>query len=103
MLRLVSVVALCVFAVPALAQNQAAKPAGCDNRSTAQPATGPAPASRDGTAPGNSGSTGWSGGTGGSYIGTTPAGALPSSPTWQPPTARGLDPISGPVRPASVC
>ncbi|PZO67451.1 MAG: hypothetical protein DI498_03765 [Paracoccus denitrificans] len=45
----------------------------------------------DGTAPANSGSTGWTGGTGGSVIGTNPAGAVPESKTWQPPTARGLD------------
>ncbi len=95
--------ALSLLAIPALAQNQAAKPAGCNNAATAQPATGPAPASRDGTAPGNTGSTGWSGGTGGSYIGTNPSGALPSSPTWQPPTVRGLDPIGNPIKPAAAC
>ncbi len=95
--------AVSLLSLPALAQNQAAKPAGCNDAATAQAATAPAPASRDGTAPGNTGSTGWSGGTGGSFIGTNPSGALASSPTWQPPTARGLDPISRPIRPASAC
>ena len=76
-------------------------PGDCGGGSKAQPATGPAPESRDGTAPGNAGSTGWSGGTGGSHIGTNTNGALPSSPTWQPPTARGLDPIA--ARPRTAC
>ncbi|KFI32513.1 hypothetical protein CG51_00905 [Haematobacter missouriensis] len=57
----------------------------------AQPATGVAQGPSSGTAPGNAGSTGWSGGTGGSNTGTVPAGALPESKTWQPKTASGLD------------
>ncbi|WP_250157159.1 hypothetical protein [Tianweitania aestuarii] len=57
----------------------------------AEPATAPERNSDDGTAPGNTGSTGWSGGTGGAYIGTNPQGATAASPTWQPPTARGID------------
>lgn len=57
----------------------------------AEPATPPDRASADGTAPGNSGSTAWTGGTGGAYIGTNPQGATERSTTWQPPTARGLD------------
>lgn len=64
--------------------------AGCEGR-VAQPATGVAQGPSSGTAPGNSGSTGWSGGTGGSHTGTVPAGALPESKTWQPQTASGLD------------
>lgn len=62
-----------------------------DSDSIATPATAPKPPVPDGTAPGNEGSSGWSGGLGGSFIGTNPAGALPASKTWQPPTARGLD------------
>ncbi|MBV0891120.1 hypothetical protein KTN05_04555 [Paracoccus sp. Z118] len=62
-----------------------------DSDSVATPATAPKPPVPDGTAPGNEGSSGWSGGLGGSFIGTNPAGALPASKTWQPPTARGLD------------
>lgn len=63
---------------------------GSSADATATPATQPQRATADGTAPGNSGSTGWTGGTGGSMIGTNPAGAAPTSKTWQPPTARGL-------------
>ncbi|MCQ4159512.1 hypothetical protein NON00_06180 [Roseomonas sp. GC11] len=65
----------------------------------AEPATPPAPESRDGTAPGNAGSTGWTGGTGGSHIGTNPQGATPDSRTAHPPTARGLDPLAEPEKP----
>lgn len=56
----------------------------------AEAATEPQPG-QDGTAPGNSGSSGWTGGTGGSTIGTNAQGAVATSKTWQPPTARGLD------------
>ncbi|WP_299360615.1 hypothetical protein [uncultured Paracoccus sp.] len=63
--------------------------AGSDGVATA--ATEPEQENADGTAPGNEGSTGWTGGLGGSMIGTNPAGALPESKTWQPPTARGVD------------
>lgn len=56
----------------------------------AEPATQP-DASEDSTAAENTGTTGWSGGTGGSQLGTNSQGAVESSPTWQPPTARGLD------------
>lgn len=45
----------------------------------------------DGTSPGSAGSSGWTGGIGGSTIGTNPSGAVPESRTWQPPTSRGLD------------
>jgi hypothetical protein len=55
----------------------------------AEPATPPMPGA-EATAPGNA-PTGWSGGLGGSYTGTNPQGAVTESPTWQPPTARGLD------------
>ena len=41
------------------------------------------------------GTTGWTGGTGGSQLGTTPAGALPESKTWQPPVATGIDLMGG--------
>lgn len=44
-------------------------------------------------------STGWSGGTGGAFIGTNPAGAVAVSKTWQPPTARGLDLMMGAADP----
>ena len=66
-------------------------PNACDPTAVAETPTPPAQESNDGTAPGSTGSTGWSGGTGGSFIGTTSAGAVAESKTWQPPTARGLD------------
>lgn len=88
------------LAMPGFAQQQPAPAAskGCPPGAQAEAATPPARNSRDGTAPGNAGSTGWSGGTGGSQIGTNPQGAVSSSSTWQPPTARGLDPLAAPVR-----
>ncbi|MBD9529339.1 hypothetical protein [Paracoccus sp. PAR01] len=67
----------------------------------AEPAT-PDAATADGTAPSNAGSTGWSGGTGGSMIGTNPQGATRHTKTWQSPTARGLD-LKGRPEPAPVC
>nr|WP_189503158.1 hypothetical protein [Tianweitania populi] len=84
-------------AAPAFAQtpNDVSRPGDKTNctqaASKAEPATAPDRNSADGTAPGNTGSTGWSGGTGGAYIGTNPQGATAASPTWQPPTARGID------------
>ncbi len=73
---------------PAHSQESGAN-AGCDaSAGKADPATEPDRSSADGTAPGNAGSTGW---TGGANIGTSPQGASKDSPTWQPPTARGLD------------
>ncbi|CAN7552806.1 MULTISPECIES: hypothetical protein [Ensifer] len=77
--------------VPAHSQENDAN-TGCDaTAGKADPATEPDRLSADGTAPGNAGSTGWTGGTGGALIGTNPQGASEDSPTWQPPTARGLD------------
>ncbi|SNR58301.1 hypothetical protein EYF88_13490 [Paracoccus sediminis] len=66
----------------------------------AQPATAPQPGA-DSTDANNSGSSGWSGGLGGSQLGTNAQGALPASPTWQPPTARGLD-LTGRAEPVAV-
>ena len=48
------------------------------------------------------GTTGWSGGTGGSQLGTNIQGAVESSPTWQPPTARGLD-LAGTAEDQPAC
>jgi len=85
-------IALCVLlllasaAAPTLAQGP---PGGCNQAAAQEPATKPAPASNDGTAPGNSGSSGWSGGLGGSFVGTAPAGTQAGKP--QPATAQGLD------------
>jgi hypothetical protein len=63
----------------------------CNPAGVAEAATKPDSHSAAGTSPGNTGSTGWTGGTGGAHTATNPAGALPESRTWQPPTARGLD------------
>lgn len=63
----------------------------CNSAGVAEAATKPDTSSAAGTSPGNTGSTGWTGGTGGAHTATNPAGALPESKTWQPPTARGLD------------
>ena len=76
---------------------QSLKVPGCQ-AATAEPATRPAPASNDGTAPGNAGSTGWSGGLGGSNIGTSQNGAVAESKSYQPATAQGLDPIAAPPK-----
>ena len=67
----------------------------------AEAATQPDPG-ENATAPENSGTTGWSGGTGGSQLGTNAQGAVDSSPTWQPPTARGLD-LAGLPEPVPAC
>lgn len=49
-----------------------------------------------GTTPGGSGSSGWTGGLGGSDIGTSQSEQLESSPAPEPPAvASGLDPITG--------
>lgn len=63
----------------------------CPARDTvAEAATAPQPGA-DSTDANNTGSSGWSGGLGGSVLGTNTQGAVAQSPTWQPPTARGLD------------
>lgn len=95
------------FATPGVAQSdppstQSLIKPGC--KVTDEPKTKPAPASADGTAPGNAGSTGWSGGLGGSNIGTSQNGATTDSKSYQPVTARGLDPIATPPKPiAAAC
>ncbi|MFD2814577.1 hypothetical protein ACFSYD_09150 [Paracoccus aerius] len=66
----------------------------------AQPATQPQPGS-DSTEANNAGTSGWSGGLGGSHLGTNAQGAVNASPTWQPPTARGLD-LAGRAEPVAA-
>jgi hypothetical protein len=62
------------------------------SESETQPVAGP----DAGTAPGGSGSSGWTGGLGGSDIGTSQSEELDSSPQQEhPQVASGLDPISG--------
>lgn len=97
---------LAFAAIPALAQDPPASSQATEGKcvnpaAQAEPATAPAPG-EDATAPGNSGSTGWSGGTGGSQIGTNAQGAVAVSKSWHSPTVRGLDlkgrpdPVSSP-------
>lgn len=57
--------------------------------------TPPAAGPDSGTAPGGSGSSGWTGGMGGSMIGTSPSEETEESPQDQPAVATGLDPIEG--------
>ena len=83
-----AIAAILLVSGPSLAQN---KP-GCGTAAATPAATPPTQGSNSGTAPGNMGSNAWSGGTGGSYIGTNPQGPTPGSPSDQPATARGLDP-----------
>ncbi len=71
---------------------------GCNPSGRAEAATPPS-RNGDATAPGNAGSSGWAGGAGGSHTGTNPQGATRDSPTWQAPTARGLDPLAAPAQP----
>lgn len=81
---------------------QASAPAGSGGQAQ-EPATPKGSGQENGSAPANAGNTGWTGGTGGSYVGTTPAGANPSSPTVQPEVARGLDPMKSTPRPKAAC
>ena len=77
---------------PAAAEGTAAPETGvCEQRPHAA-ATPPAQGATSGTEPGGAGSTGWSGGTGGSFIGTTPQSSTPASPDRQPEVVTGLDP-----------
>ena len=56
-----------------------------------------------GTAPGNTGNNGFTGaGLGGSFAGTSANGPVAGSPSVQPATAKGLDPISAPPKPSST-
>lgn len=82
----------------------AASLSGAADRPGCTPADGPSvsetePVEGDssGTAPGGSGSSGWTGGLGGSDIGTSQSEPLPTSTAQapHPEVAGGLDPISG--------
>ncbi|TCT02692.1 hypothetical protein EDC64_112129 [Aquabacter spiritensis] len=83
---------------PAAAQQIGPAGSGC---TTTPPKAAPTPLAQgpaSGTEPGAAGSTAWSGGTGGSYIGTTPGSATPASPNSQPPTVQGVSPsVVGPT------
>lgn len=76
------------------AQSAAQNP--CPQEPATTAATAPDQNSQaSGTSPGTAGSSGWTGGLGGSYIGTTPKGPTPQSPSDHPATASGLDPMKG--------
>lgn len=91
---LVLTLATAVLAIaPATSFAQNAKP-GCTTASAAQPATPPAQGKDAGTAPGGMGTSGWTGGLGGAYVGTNPQGSA-SGCSSQPATAQGLDPTAG--------
>lgn len=81
---------------PAEAQTSGQTSSDCE----ATPApTPPAQGVHSGTQPGGAGSTAWSGGTGGSHIGTTPGSPTPASPNEHPPVVEGKDPsVVGPTR-----
>lgn len=95
---LAGLVGAALFGSPGWAQD--AKP-GCTPATTAS-ATPPAKGADSGTAPGGMGSNAWSGGTGGSYIGTVPQGSTSSTGAPQPATSTGLDPTK-PGGPAPSC
>lgn len=87
--------------VPAPAAAEANPPAqqtGACEQEPHSAATPPARGADSGTQPGGAGSTGWSGGTGGSHIGTTPQAGTPASPDRQPEVVTGLDPKVEPPR-----
>lgn len=74
------------------AENAGEEESASQSTSETQPVAGP----DAGTAPGGSGSTGFTGGLGGSNIGTSQSEELDSSPQQDhPQVASGLDPISG--------
>lgn len=105
-LKVLTLSLLVASSMPALAQNppssQSLKsPSSCGDAQKTAAATQPAKGNGDGTAPGNAGSTGWTGGLGGSYIGTTSGGATPDSKSFQPETARGLDPMKSVAKTAN--
>ena len=96
---LIAASALLLSVPPAMAQSGGSGSSGCN----AAPATPPSKGPGAGTDPGSSGSTGFSGaGLGGAYTGTSPNGPTASSPSAQPATAKGLDPISSPPKVADA-
>ena len=95
--RLSALLALSILTVsPGLAQAQdAGQRPGCVDLSEQGSETEPARGPDSGTAPGGAGSTGWTGGLGGSDIGTSQQDEQTPAPTPPPPVASGLDPIAG--------
>jgi hypothetical protein len=95
-LAVIALLAGCPALAAAQQQTRTPQPAGpCATKAaSSDAATPPGAGGKEGTRPGDSGSTGWTGGLGGSYIGTTQAGPNPSSPSQHPETATGLDPMT---------
>lgn len=86
------VVATVSLSTPSWAQTASSNP--CPEEPPTTSATAPDPNSQaSGTSPGTAGSSGWTGGLGGSFIGTTPKGPTSDSPSDHPQTASGLDPM----------
>lgn len=90
--RLILIVAALGLSPPCWAQTAAQPP--CPGAPSTTAATSPDPQNQaSGTSPGTAGSSGWTGGLGGSFIGTAPNGPTPQSPSEHPATASGLDPM----------
>ncbi|MFG1374443.1 hypothetical protein V5F32_19875 [Xanthobacter oligotrophicus] len=83
---------------PAAAEGTANPVTGVCEQPAHAAETPPAQGANSGTAPGGADSTGWSGGTGGSFIGTTPQASTPASPDRQPEVVTGLDPKTEPPK-----
>ncbi|MFG1302573.1 hypothetical protein V5F34_00330 [Xanthobacter autotrophicus] len=83
---------------PAAAEATAAPAKGVCEQPAHVAETPPSQGAGSGTEPGGAGSTGWSGGTGGSYIGTTPQASTPASPDRQPEVVTGVDPKAEPPK-----
>ncbi|MGO4526115.1 hypothetical protein AB4097_14765 [Microvirga sp. 2MCAF35] len=103
---LILVVAAVGLSTPCWAQSAAQNP--CPEEPATTAATAPDPNNQaSGTSPGTAGSSGWTGGLGGSFIGTTPKGPTPQSPSDHPATASGLDPMksasAAPAGPSRGC
>lgn len=88
---LAALVGLAMTIPTALAQ--APERAAPSSSATPPPPSSQPPHQSSGTAPGEAGSTGWTGGIGGSHIGTSQDGPAPGSPNAHSETATGLDPI----------
>ena len=106
-MRVMMIAAVALLGATALAgaQTQSTEPSktGCDAAPVAAPATPKEQDSSGGTAPGNTGVTGFTGkGLGGAYTGTSQNGPVAGSPSVQPATAKGLDPIAGPSEASST-
>ncbi len=85
---LISFALLVVPLAGAVAQTPA--PSATPDTPATKPSTGPS----SGVTPGNEGSTGWTGGTGGAYTGTSNHAPTPGSKTGQPETVTGVNPTT---------